>query len=209
MVVTISREYGAGGLAIADCVAAALGYEMLAQQIPAAVAASLGTSSEEVDAVAGSPPPLGERFLTGMREGTADNVGPIAPVWTGDFDESVRRELERTMRERAARGNVVVLGLVGNAVLAGTPGLVRAFVYADRAWRIEHIAQTFGFSRAQATAEVDRLDVQRRRFSQERYKVAWGDRRFYDVIVDSSRLGIDGAAETIVCAVRACEAAPR
>ena len=205
MVVTISREYGAGGLAIADRVAVALGYDMVAHQIPAAVATRLGTSSDEVDALAAAPTPLGERLLAGMRQATADSVGPFASPWTGDFDESVRSELERTMRERAAQGNVVMLGHVGNAVLAGTPGLVRAFVYAERAWRIERIAETFGLSSARATAEVDRLDVQRRRFCAERYKVVWGDRRFYDVIVDSSRLGIEGAADTIVCAVRACE----
>jgi len=203
MIVTISREYGAGGLWVADRVALALGYEMVADQIPAAVAARLGTSSEEVDARAESPPPLGERFLTGMSEGTADDVGPIAPVWSGDFDESVRREIERAMRERAALGDVVILGRLGSAVLAGMPGLLRAFVYGDRDWRIARITETFGFDRSRATAEVERLDVDRRQLAASRYNIVWGDRRFYDVIVDSSRLGIEGAAETIVCAVRA------
>jgi len=206
MVVTISREYGAGGLWVADCVASTLGYEMVSGQIPAAVAARLGVSSEEVDARAESPPPLGERFLTGMREGTADDVGPIAPVWTSDFDESVRREIERTMHERAARGNAVILGRLGSAVLADLPDLLRAFVYADRDWRIARIIETFGFDRARATAEVDRLDVERRRFAEARYQIAWGDRHYYDVIVDSSRLGPEGAAATIVAAVRAREA---
>lgn len=206
MIVTISREYGACGLAIADLVGEALGYEVFSDQIPAEAAARLGTSREEVDSRAQSPPPLGERMLRVMQEGTADAAAPGAVEWTSDFDESVRSEIERAMRERAARGNVVVLGRVGNAVLAGMPGLVRSFIYADRGWRIDRIMETFGFDRAKATAEVDRLDVDRKRFTAERYKVAWGDRRFYDVIVDSSRLGIAGAAETIVTAVRACEA---
>lgn len=205
MIVTISREYGACGLAIAALVGEALGYEVLSDQIPAEAAARLGTSREEVDSRAQSPPPLGERMLRVMQEGTADTAAPVAVEWTSDFDESVRSEIERAMRERAARGNIVVLGRVGNAVLAGMPGLVRAFIYAERGWRIERIMETFAFDRAKATAEVDRLDVDRKRFTAERYKVAWGDRRFYDVIVDSSRLGIAGAAETIVAAVRACE----
>ena len=206
MIVTISREYGACGLAIADLVGETLGYEVLSDQIPAEAAVRLGTSREEVDSRAQSPPPLGERMLRVMQAGTADAAAPVAVEWTSDFDESVRSEIERAMRERAARGSVVVLGRVGNAVLAGMPGLVRAFVYADRGWRIERIMETFSFDRAKATAEVDRLDVDRKRFTAERYKVTWGDRRFYDVIVDSSRLGITGAADTIVAAVRACEA---
>jgi cytidylate kinase len=204
MIVTISREYGAGGLPVADRVATALGYELVVDQIPAEVAARLGTSSEEVDARAESAPPLPERILTEMREATVDGMSSFTP-WTGDFDESVRREIERAMRERAARGDVVILGRVGNAVLAGMPDVVRAFVYADRFWRIERIIDAFGFDRAKATSEVDRLDVERKRFAAERYHIVWGDRRFYDVIVDSSRLGIEGASAAIVAAVRGCE----
>jgi cytidylate kinase len=206
MIVTISREYGAGGLGIATRVASALGYELLADQIPAMVAARLGISSEEVDARAESQAPLPERFLTEMYDGTADAAISLAPVWTSDFDESVRSEIERAMRERAARGNVVVLGRNGNAILAGMPDLVRFFIHAERNWRIDRIVETFRFSRPKATEEVDRIDVDRRRFTADHYKVAWGDRRFYDVIVDSSCLGIDGAAQTIVTAVHAAAA---
>jgi CMP/dCMP kinase len=206
MIVTISREYGAGGLAIGERVAALLGYEFVTDQIPATVAARLGTSSEEVDARAESPPPLPERILVGLSDATPDVLGPASPIGAFDFDESVRREIEKAMRERAARGDVVLLGRVGNAVLAGMPGLVRAFVYAAREWRLAHIMETFGMNRAKASAEVDRIDAERRRFSAERYKVVWGDARYYDVIVDASRLGIDGAAATIAAAALAREA---
>ena len=201
MIVTISREYGAGGLPVADRVASALGYDLVVDQIASEVAARLGTSREEVDARAESTKPLSERILTEMRDGTVDVVSSLGT--TGDFDETVRAEVERAMRERAGSGNVVVLGWLGGAVLAGMPGLVRAFVHAERSWRIERIIETFAFASSKAAAEVDRLDVQRRRFAWDRYEIVWGDRRFYDIIVDSSRLGIDGAAAAIVAAVRA------
>ena len=203
MIVTISREYGAGGLAVAGGVAAAFGYELFSDQIPAEVAARLGTSSDDVDARAESEAPLAERILVDMGAGSPQTVGPDAAPLLDPFDEDVRREIERAIRERAARGDVVVLGRVGNAVLAGTPGLVRAFVYAERDWRLGRLMTALGFDLAKANAEIDRIDVERRKFANERYKIAWGDRRYYDVIVDASRLGIDGAVATIVAAVRA------
>jgi cytidylate kinase len=203
MIVTVSREYGAGGLGVAEGVAAVLGLELLTDQIPADVAARLGTSSEDVDARAESAAPLGERIVTGLGVATVEVLDPKQPHLPGDFDEEVRREIERAIRERAARGDVVILGRVANAILAGTPGLLRVFVYAGRDWRIRHIMDVFGLDRASATAEVERIDVERRRFAADRYGIAWGDRRHYDVIVDASRLGIDGAVAVVAAAARA------
>ena len=129
-------------------------------------------------------------------------LGDAAANLPDTFDESVRREIERGIRERAARGDVVILGRVGSGILAGTPGLLRAFVYAERGWRIRRIVESFGFDPAKAAAEVDRIDVERRKFAADRYKVVWGDRRYYDVIVDASHLGIAGATAAIAAAAR-------
>jgi cytidylate kinase len=202
VIVTVSREYGAGGLAVAQGVAATLGLELMTDRIPDDVAARLGTSSEDVDARAESAAPLGDRIVTGFGVATAEVIDPRQPHLPGEFDEEVRREIERTIRERAARGDVVILGRVGSAILAGTPQLLRAFVYAEREWRIRYIMEVFGFQRARALAEVDRIDVERRRFAAERYGIVWGDRRYYDIIVDSSRLSIEGAVAAIVAAAR-------
>lgn len=200
MIVTISREYGAGGLAVAEGVSAALGYELLTDQIPAAVAAKLGTSSEDVDARAESAPSLPERILRGLSAGTAEVIDPDEPRLPDEFDESVRTEIERAIRERAARGDVVILGRVANAVLARSSGLLRAFVDAEREWRIRHVMDAFRFDRARASSEVDRIDVERRKFAAQRYGIVWGDRRFYDLIVDASRLGVEGSVAAIVAA---------
>ena len=96
----------------------------------------------------------------------------------------------------------MILGRVGNAVLAGTAGLLRAFVYADRDWRVRRIAGALGLTPERAAAEVDRVDLVRRRFAADRYRIAWGDRRSYDVIVDTARVGIEGAVEAIAAAAR-------
>jgi cytidylate kinase len=202
MIVTISREFGAGGLAIATAVASALHYELVTDQYLAPVAAHLGTSREDIDARAESDPPLSERILTDMSDGTADAFVQIAPVPAVDFDEAVHRAIERAMRARADEGDAVILGRMGSAVLAGMPALLRAFVHAGRAWRLQRVAAGFSLDAGRAAAEVDRVDAQRRRLASERYNIVWGDRRYYDVIVDASSLGVDAAAAAIVAAAK-------
>ena len=205
MVVTISREYGAGGLAVADATARALGYELLTDDLPKTVAARLGTSTEEVQSLDTAGRSLSERMLGSLEAGSPEAISTDPPL-PDAFDESVRREIERTLRERAASGNIVILGRAGSVVLAGTPGLLRVFLRADRQWRIDRIVETFGRTPAQAAADVDQLDAARRKFGKERYKMAWGDARSYDLVVDSSRFGIEGAARVIVAAVKILEA---
>ncbi len=200
MVVTISREYGAAGLAVADGVAAALGYELLTDDLPASVAARLGTSTQEVAARAGAAAPWAERVLGGLEAGSPESVaGPQASV--DPLDAQVRREIERGVRERAAGGDVVILGRMASVVLAGFPGLLRVFLTAPRAWRVERLCETFGFTPQRAKSEIDRVDARRRNYARERFGVVWASPDGYDLVVDTSRFGIDGAVRLIVAAV--------
>jgi cytidylate kinase len=205
VIVTISREYGAAGLTVADGVASTLEYELLTDALSRRVAARLGTSAEEVAERASSGLSLPERMLTGLGEATPEAFSAQdAPAV--DFDESVRREIERAIRDRAEAGNVVILGRNAGAVLGSRPGLVRVFLTAPLEWRVARIVASFGVSRAQALADIERIDAARRKIAKDRYKVSWCDARSYDLTLDVARVSIAGAVEVVVAAVRAAEA---
>jgi cytidylate kinase len=207
VIVTISREYGAAGLAVGDGVATALGYELFTDDLPKRVAAKLGTSAEEVAERASAAPSLPERLLAGLGEGTAEVVSARAPAFAGDFDESVRREIEAAIRERAARGNVVILGRNSGAVLGSRPDLIRTFLSAELEWRVARVLASFGGDRSQILADIERIDAGRKKVAKERYKIAWSDAHSYDLTIDVSRIGIAGAVTLVTQAVRAAEVA--
>lgn len=206
MIVTISREYGAAGLAVADGVANALGYELLTDDLPKRVAERLGTSAEEVAKRASAERSWAERMLVDLGEGTPELVSAQGPP-VDDFDESVRREIERAIRDRAGAGNVVILGRNSGAVLGSRADLLRVLLTAPLEWRLARIIASFGNSRAQALADIERIDAARRKIAKERYKVQWSDARSYDLTLDVSRVGIGGAVTVVVGAVRAAAAA--
>ncbi|MBD5634214.1 MAG: cytidylate kinase family protein [Candidatus Eremiobacteraeota bacterium] len=205
MIVTISREYGAAGLAVAAGTAHALGYGLLADDLPKTVASRLGTSSDAVAAIASADRSLPERLLEGLETGTAEVVSSAAPLLPTDYDESVRREIERAIMERAAAGNVVILGRNAGAVLGRRPDALRVYLTAERDWRAARIVASFGQSREAALADMDRIDAGRRRIAKERYKIVMGDARFYDLLLDVSCFGIEGAVSLVVSAVRFAE----
>ncbi len=201
MIVTISREYGAAGLAVADGVAEALGYELLTDDLPRSVAARLGTSTDDVARATGAAS-LAERFLGGLEAGMPEIHSPAAAPMPDAFDETVRREIERTIRERAALGDVVILGRNAGSVLGRRPDALRVFLSGDRAWRVARLVEAFGGSAADAEADVDRVDAMRRKFAKERYKTIWGDARYYDLMLDASRFGVDATIALVVAAAR-------
>ena len=204
VIVTISREYGSGGLAVAEGLAHRLGYGLLADDLPYAVAAKMGTSAAAASR-ATTEPSLSERILGSLGAGTAELQTPSAPRLPGEFDESLRREMEREIRERAAQGNVVILGRSATHLLAGMPGLVRVFLTAARAWRVDRVMQAFHQSRETAEADIERVDAARKRVTRERHKAVWGDARYYDLCVDASRFDIDGTIDIVYAAVRSAE----
>ncbi|MDQ2858684.1 MAG: cytidylate kinase-like family protein [Candidatus Eremiobacteraeota bacterium] len=205
MIVTISREYGAAGLAVADGVARALRYALLTDDLPRTVAARLGTSAHEVDARAGSQKSLTERMLVVLGAGTPEMLSPGGARPPHDFDETLREEIERTIRERAHGGDIVILGRNAGAVLGRRADVVRIFLRAERAWKVQRLVESFGIARDEASEEIDRVDCARRAFSRDRYKIAWGDGRFYDLLLDVSTFGIAGAVALIESAVRTLE----
>lgn len=209
MIITISREFGAGALAVAEGVAAQLGYLVVADQVPAIVAARLGISPEHVDAEEDTPQPLLERILSGFEKSSPEVSAPIVTLAPRDFGGTTRREVEATIREYADRDRVVIVGRVASMILAGRPNLLRVFLHAPREWRIARAVEWLGLDPTRAAAEVDRLDVARRAYAREHYGLSWGDARFYDLTVNTARCGIEGAVEVVVAAARAAAGAAR
>ncbi|HEY5257133.1 MAG TPA: cytidylate kinase-like family protein [Candidatus Baltobacteraceae bacterium] len=199
MIVTISMEYGTGATAIAAAAAAALGYEVIDDQLPVVVAKRLQISERAVEAAEDSRRSIGERMMTGLELATPEVLSAPLPE---NFDETMLRAVQTAVREYAARGNIILLGRGAGVILGRRPDLVRVFLHAPRAWRIERIAAAIGDAKL-ATVEVDRIDAARRAYIKDWYGERWGDVERYDVLVDVSSFGLDGAAGLIVASVRA------
>lgn len=202
MIVTVSREYGAASQGISAAVADRLGYRLVSRELPVVVAARLGMPADVVETVSERPRPFGERVLDQFSGGVPETSQPGSSV-EHDLTAETQRAIEVAVREIAAAGNAVIVGRLAGAILGARPDLVRVFVHAPLAWRVAHVAGSFGCSEREARAEIARIDEARRTYAKEFYQIVWDDRRNYDLMLQSSRFGVDGSAEIIVAAVRA------
>jgi cytidylate kinase len=164
----------------------------------------LGTSSEIVESMENRSPGFGERVLAKLSAALPEVNGP-APAPSADLVLAYRREIEGLVRQAAAGGDAVILGRFGNAILAGRRDLLRVFIHAPLAWRIAKVSAALDCPHSGARTEIARVDEASRTYAREHYRMAWGELHNYDLTVDTSRYGIEGAADVIAAAVRSAD----
>ena len=121
----------------------------------------------------------------------------------GGFEESpesnVARKTFEYIRQIADSGeSCVIVGRCADSVLGGNPNVIRVFVVGDDAEKNKRLANIQQITLEEADQERRETDKFRRTYHNFYSETKWGDSRAYDLIVNSSRLGIQGTADFIV-----------
>ncbi|MDF1504470.1 cytidylate kinase-like family protein, partial [Roseisolibacter sp. H3M3-2] len=148
-IVTVSRQFGAGGSALAARVAEALGWPLLDDALLDEVAARLGTSRAALAARDARRSSLAARLADALALGATDAepavpaalrgraAGSTAPAPT---EERVLEVTQRVIVEAAGRGPVVVVGRGAQAALAGRRDALHVLCCAPREARAARVA---------------------------------------------------------------------
>jgi cytidylate kinase len=199
MLITISRQYGAGGSEVARRVADALGWRMVDNELVEQVAVRAGLSTAQVAAREERCSSFVERLARSLAAGTPDVFPP--PDTAGGIVELPEAELvkitETVVAEIAAQGRVVLVGRAASAVLAREADVLHVKLVAPRDFRLRMAAERLGCALAHATAVLDDTDTMRAKYHRQHYKRDWNDPLNYHMVLNTGLLGLDGAAEVV------------
>jgi cytidylate kinase len=200
MLITISRQYGAGGSAVAAKVADALGWRVVDNELVERVAARAGLTPEDVATREERVPTFIERLAQTIVAGTPELVVPPESAGTigspGEAD--LVRITERVVEEVAREGRVVLVGRAAPAVLARARDALHVRLVAPRDYRIRVAAERLGMSPEDAARVLDETDRMRARYHREYYKREWADPVNYHMTLNTGALGIEGAVGVVV-----------
>jgi len=204
VIVSISRELGAGGRSVGEAVAASLGAPLLDERsMLDQLAARVGLPAEFVAERIERPPSTGQRFIADLAAATA--MVPYTTIWQ-EPDESIIEGVRELVLEHAAAGDVVVIGFGGPALLeweeTGVP-LLAILLRAGRAWRIEQLARRYGIDHVEAQRRITRTDEARSRYQRHYFRSDLYDSRQYDVVLCTESLGLELAAAIVTQVARA------
>lgn len=203
MVITISRQYGAGGSDVARRVAAALGWSVVDNELVEQVAQRAGIPMAEVAERDERAPGFVERLTRTLAAATPELFPP--PEGTvADLDEATLvRITESVVGEMAGRGRVVLVGRAAPAVLGQQEDALHVKLVAPRPFRIHAASQRLGMDPAEVVKIVDETDAMRARYHREYYNREWADPLNYHMVLNTGALGLAGAAAVIVARAHA------
>jgi cytidylate kinase len=205
MVITISRQYGAGGSEVARRVAEALGWRVVDNELVEAVAARAGVPANEVAEREERCATFVERLARALAVASpevfppAGSAGAMAEVPEADLVKIT----ETVVAEIAVQGRVVLVGRAATAVLSREADALHVRLVAPRAFRMQVAAARLGCSAEKAAAVLDETDKMRARYNREYYHRDWNDPLNYHLVINTGVLGFEGAAEVVVGRARA------
>lgn len=204
-IVTISREYGAGGLVIAQKVASTLGWELHDQSVVKHVADLAQVAPEQAAKVDECPSSWMERLSRSVWMGAPDSMTPAnPPVFGADRAQQLAAQF---IREKAASGNpCVIIGRGAQCILRDRADTLKVFLHAPRAFRARQVRSQYA-SDDEARHALQSVDRMREAFVRHYFRCDWRDPSIYDLVINTC-LGFDLAVRLIFDTVRASQAEP-
>jgi Cytidylate kinase-like family len=198
--ITISREFGAGGSELGELLGKELGWRVLDHELVQHLAARLRCDEGEVKAMDEHVPSLLER-LASAAVITAPELRVQTRPWTTDPDciASAAREVLQAAVQTLP---LIVVGHGGNCLFRSRTDVLRVRVTAPFDLRVRRVAQRTGDSFPQAAAAVRRKDADRQHYLQRYYHSNLNDPNEYDLQINTGTVPLDAAARLVLALLR-------
>ena len=191
IIVTIDREFGSGGHEVAKRLAERLGVRFLDEEIIARAAASTGYREEYIKSNEEKAPDYSAVSLFSGFD--SFQTSPFTKIHDEEF---------RIIKEIAAEESCVIVGRAADYVLSEVRH-VSIFIFAPLEERVRRnmlLADNFpeqDHDEASMEKYVKQIDKQRRRYYEFYTDNKWGGRDVYDLLINTSRAGVEGAVDII------------
>ena len=210
-VVTVGRQFGAGGATVGHMLSERLKADFLDSNIIDEVARRLQLPKEEVEAEDEHPGSLLARLLVALGSASSEPlIPPEATAWTPpnaaptfDTRKAVLQITQHVIQEAARSGNLVIVGRGGAYILRDFPGALHVFLRAAEDVRVKTIMERFNIASAdEARKRMKLTDENWTSYIKQVYGHDRNHPAHYDMVLDTGRLGYDAVIETILVALK-------
>ena len=104
---------------------------------------------------------------------------------------------EQVIQDMALQGPCVIVGRCAGWILREREDVLRVFIHADREFRKKRAMQEYGIEERKVENILKRFDRRRSNFYSANTCMRWDDNRGYDLVLDSSSLGIMACVDLI------------
>jgi cytidylate kinase len=199
-VVCISAVDGARGEDVAPAVAKALNFKIVDEEIISHAAREAGVSASEVADVE-KRRSAAIRILDSLGSTTSLSTFAMAgyiPVESTGVGSDLRGLIRAAIDEVANRGEAVIVAHAASMALGERADVLRVLLTASQSARKDAIAQQGGLDDKGAEKQLKKGDTNRADYLKRFYGITQESPADYDLVLNTDRLGTDGAVQLVV-----------
>ncbi len=202
-IITVEREYGAGGSLVAAELAKRKGWQLLDRQLTCEIAKLAAVDDKTVARHEEKCDPLLHRLAKVFWRGSYERALPIADDKIFDTDMMVSFA-QKAIEKKAEEGNCVIVGRGSPYFLRNRPDTFRLFVYGSRDEKLRRL-QRLKMDEREAAEMLDTIDQERAAFVRKYFNAEWPCRRLYHMMLSTDQ-GIRFVVDTVMATMNALEA---
>ena len=196
-VITISRQFGAGGITLGKMIADELGYTFADEDIVKMVAKEANVSPHWVETVEKEAGGKLSRIVTKMV--SKPLVERILKDERGYIDEEMYLDyLVLIIAQIADEGDVVILGRGSQYILDDHPDAYHILLINDAVNRAKFMMEHYDLSQSKAEQVVSREDKRRMNLYRKLGKSDYDDSSLYHLVLNMGRISLE-QAKKLVC----------
>ena len=182
-VITISRQIGTEGDLIAKRVASLLEYQYFDKTILTTEAKRLGIHLGDPGSIDITENDYEPR---GIIDSILANTGLISAA------EDAQMKVSGTViTELANKGNIVIVGRGGQALLKGRSDVLHVKIIAPFEDRIDNLMLERFLNKSEAERLIKKSDKATKKFLERFHNIDWEDSTYYDVIINVHKIPLD------------------
>ena len=198
-VITISRQYGAGGKTLGQMVARKLGYYFAEDDIIQMVAREAKVSRDWVECIEREAGGTLLKFMSGP--GKKKFRRRFSDTPRGYIDEEIYVDLlNQIITKIAKEGNAVILGRASQYILKEHKGAYHVLLVAERADRLKFLQKHYRYTPSKAKQVISRREKRRANLYRKFGKEDYDQPHLYHLVLNMSQLDLKRALK-LVCAL--------
>ena len=205
-VITISRQFGAGGKTLGEMVSNELGYSLFDNELIQMVAEEAKVSAIRIENIEKESSGKFRKFLSGMLPKNLSGMVPRAVAdqrSEGKAAESISEEvyvdlLHEIINKIYEGGNAVIIGRGSQYILKDKQDAFHVLVAANKDDRGKFLVNKYGLSPKEAMQAVDLDDKRRKNLFRKFGKTDYDQPLCYHLVLNTSKIDLKAGCE-IIC----------
>ena len=195
LVITIGRQCGSGGKVIGQLIAEKLGVKCYDKELLTLAAKQSGLCEELFETHDEKPT---SSFLYSLVMDTYSLGYTTSAYMDMPINHKIFLAQFDTIKKLADEASCVIVGRCADYALEDYPNVVSVFITGDDKDKLKRLQELYKVDESKAKDIMIKTDKQRSNYYNYYSNKKWSDPRSYDLCINSSKVGADGAVDVIM-----------